>query len=102
MNINKEAVAGTVESSDIMITIAPNNDETIAIDLQSSVEDQFGKQIRQVITETLEKLDIQQCKVTAVDQGALDCTIQARTLAAAYRASDAESVNWKELATWNA
>lgn len=101
MEILKEAVAGTVESSDITITVSPNDKAIIEIDLQSSVEKQFGQQIKQVITDTLEKLNITQCKVTAIDQGALDCTIQARTIAAVYRANENAAIDWKELATWS-
>lgn len=99
MEIKSTGVAGTVESSDIRVTITPAAQE-IEIDLDSSVEKQFGDQIRQVIRETLEKLKIKEAKVVAVDQGALDCTVQARTIAAAHRAAEA-TYNWKEIASWN-
>ena len=39
----KIASAGTVESSDILITIAPNEQEQIELSLESSVEKQFGE-----------------------------------------------------------
>lgn len=42
MEIKKIASAGTVESSDILITIAPNEQEQIELSLESSVEKQFG------------------------------------------------------------
>lgn len=101
MEIKQTAVAGTVESSDIMITLVPNEVKTIEIDLDSSVEKQFGKQIRKVIQETLALLKVEAVKVVAVDKGALDCTIQARTIAAAYRAAGIEKYDWKEISTWN-
>lgn len=100
MEIKKNGTAGTVESSDIMVTVMPA-ENGIEIDLESSVEKQFGDQIRQVIRETLRKLDIQDAKITAVDQGALDCTVQARTIAAVHRALGQKSYNWKEIASWN-
>ncbi|MDN6640339.1 MAG: citrate lyase acyl carrier protein [Tetragenococcus sp.] len=101
MEILQNAVSGTMESSDIQITIQPVDKDEIQIDLDSSVEKQFGRKIRQVITDTLEHLDIQGVKVTAVDKGALDCTIQARTITAAHRAAKKEQYDWKEIDSWN-
>ena len=88
----KEAVAGTLESGDIMIKIGPG--EGLDVELQSSVAAQFGRQIKAVITETLEGLGVKDAHVEAVDKGALDCTIRARVTAAAVRASG-EDV-WKD------
>jgi len=98
----KHAVAGTVESSDIMVTVEPTNQQAITIDLDSSVEKQFGKQIRAVIQETLTKLGVQAAKITAIDKGALDCTIQARVITAVYRSAGKENYDWKEISSWNA
>ncbi len=47
----KNATAGTLESGDIVIQIAPG--DGLTIDLNSTVSAQFGRQIKQVITETL-------------------------------------------------
>ena len=69
--------------------------------MDSSVEKQFGKQIRRVIKETLALLKVDSVKVVAVDKGALDCTIQVRTIAAAYRAAGMEEYDWKETSTRN-
>ena len=46
MEIKKSAVVGTLESSDIMITLNPSTAGRIDIQLESSVEKQFGNQIR--------------------------------------------------------
>ena len=88
----KTSTAGTLESGDIMITIGPG--KGLEVNLQSSVEAQFGAQIRAVITETLEGLDIHDASVDAVDKGALDCTIRARVTAAAVRATGKDV--WKD------
>ena len=48
----RNAVAGTLESGDIMVQIVPAETEGLHIDLDSSVAAQFGKQIRRVIEET--------------------------------------------------
>ena len=86
MKIKQSAVAGTMESSDIMVTIAPNDGSGIQIELNSTVEKQFGLEIRRVIRDTLTKLGIDSACVTAVDKGALDCVIHARVETAACRA----------------
>jgi citrate lyase acyl carrier protein len=100
--IKKQAIAGTLESSDLQITIDKNDDKGIVIDLQSSVEYQYGKQIKAVIMETLNSLGIDNVNVAVVDKGALDCTIKARTIAVVHRASEiTENIDWEELESWN-
>jgi len=94
MKIQKTAVAGTMESSDIMVTIAPNEGNGMEIDLDSTVEKQYGKIIRRTIEETLKELKVHDARVHAVDKGALDCAIQARVKTAAYRASGEQSYQW--------
>lgn len=97
MKIVKNAAAGTMESSDILITVEPS-DEGISIDLTSSIEKQFGRQIRSVIRQVLEQLDVENAAVTAVDKGALDCTIRARMETAIYRAAGKDGqVDWEAL-----
>lgn len=100
--IKKQAVAGTLESSDLQILITANAGNGIEIDLQSSVEKQYGKRIRSVIHNTLENMGIKDAKLVVVDKGALDCTIIARTVAAVHRASEITSnYDWEEMDTWN-
>ena len=90
----KTSTAGTMESGDIMIQIVPTDRPGLNVELQSSVEYQFGDQIRQVITETLTSLGVTQADVHATDKGALDCTIRARVTAAAVRATGKDV--WKD------
>ena len=90
----KQATAGTLESGDIMIQIAPSDHEGLDIQLQSSVACQFGDQIRAVIRDTLTGLGVTRAEVRATDKGALDCTIRARTTAAAVRATGKDV--WKD------
>ena len=59
----KTAMAGTLESGDIFIQIAPNDNAGLHIDLESTVAYQFGDQIKKVITETLQGLGIDQAEV---------------------------------------
>ena len=87
MEIKKPAVAGTLESSDCMVTVEPGQGG-VELDLDSAVIRQNGKQIRKVIHETLDRLDVKNAKITVVDKGALDCTIKARVECAVYRSND--------------
>ena len=86
MQIQKPAVAGTLESSDCMVTIEPGEGQ-ITLELESSVIRQYGRAIKRVTMETLERLGVTDAKVKMVDKGALDCTIRARVTAAAVRAT---------------
>ncbi len=96
MRIVKTGIAGTLESSDVMITISENKSKGIDIDLQSIVEKQFGKQICKVIQEKMSNLGIEDASISVNDKGALDCTIEARLEAAAYRAAGIQHVRWEE------
>ena len=87
MTIEKSAVAGTLESSDALVTVEPG-EGGIALDITSSVMNQYGRQIRETVLETLERLEVTDAKVTVVDKGALDCTIKARVECAVYRSNE--------------
>ena len=88
----KNAMAGTLESGDILIQVEPG--EGLQVDLQSSVSAQFGRQIKAVITETLQGLGVENASIKATDKGALDCTIRARVTAAIVRATGKDV--WKD------
>ena len=77
MQIEKNAMAGTLESSDALVTVEPGEDG-VELELTSSVMNQYGRQIRATVLETLDRLGVTQGRVTVVDKGALDCTIKAR------------------------
>lgn len=91
MEILKSAAAGTLESSDCMVTVEPG--EGISLDLSSSVMNQYGRQIKAAVLETLDRLDVKNANVTVVDKGALECTLKARVECAVLRSCDASSAN---------
>ena len=91
MEILKSAVAGTLESSDCMVTVEPG--DGISLDLSSSVMNQYGRQIKAAVLETLERLEVQNANVTVVDKGALECTLKARVECAVFRSCGASSAN---------
>ena len=45
MQLINTAVAGTMESGDIMVTIEPRDSGGVTLELSSSVMQQFGRQI---------------------------------------------------------
>ena len=83
----KPSQAGTLESGDIFIQVFPADTEGIEIELDSTVAYQFGEQIKRVIAETAHSLGLNDARIEAIDKGALDCTIRARTTAAIERAT---------------
>ena len=98
MKIVKTGMAGSLESSDVLVTVDSNAGKGRRIDLDSIVKRQYGKQILKVIDETLDLLSVDDVKVRLEDKGALDCTIRARLEAAVYRAAGSETYPWEKLA----
>lgn len=78
MNIRFTSQAGSYESNDIHITLSPNPNGGIVINLTSVVMKQFGEHIESLIYEHLRQHHITSCIVDCSDQGALDFTIKAR------------------------
>lgn len=86
MKALRTAQAGTLESNDIMITVAPRPEGSGPdIEISSIVMAQYGEAIRNVILATLDENGVVDVHIKAVDRGALDCTIQARVLTALAR-----------------
>ena len=92
MKIQKPAVAGTLESSDAQVTVEPG-EGGLELDLSSSVMNQYGRQIKATVLETLQRLGVENAAVTVVDKGALDCTLKARVECAVFRSCDASAEN---------
>ena len=92
MEILKPAMAGTLESSDAQVTVEPG-EGGIELNLQSSVMNQYGRQIKATVLETLERLEVSSARVTVVDKGALDCTLKARVECAVFRSCDQSAAN---------
>ena len=95
MEILKAAMAGTLESSDAQVMVEPA-DDGIELTLESSVMNQYGRQIKATVLETLERLGVANARVSVVDKGALDCTIKARVECAVFRScgQSAENIPW--------
>ena len=81
MSAHVSAVAGTLESNDILVTISTTSSSggsANSVSLSSIVINQFGPAIRAVIDQCLEVSGLSGVEVTVQDKGALECTIKAR------------------------
>lgn len=94
MEVIQTAVVGTLESSDIQISIFPNPGQGLEIELQSAVKAQFGESILATMKQVLSEFGITDAFVSAVDKGAFDWVIRARMQAACCRATGT-TFNWK-------
>ena len=90
MELKQPAAAGTLESGDILIELEPNEGKGLTIRLDSTVANQFGKRIKEVISETFAEMGVKDGFVDA-----LDCTIRARVKAALIRALGKDRNKWE-------
>ncbi|MDQ1211201.1 citrate lyase acyl carrier protein [Pantoea anthophila] len=96
MKIVKAAIAGTLESSDLVVKVSPG-EEGLDITISSEVFKQFGEQIAAVVKETLAALNVTQGEIIIEDKGALDCVIRARLQAAILRGAERTDIVWEKL-----
>lgn len=86
MNPSKMAVAGSLESSDVMVRVRPA--EVLTLEIKSPVLEQYGEAIRQTVAEVLADRGVTAAEIELIDRGALDCTIRARLQTALERSID--------------
>ncbi len=82
------AVAGTLESSDVHVSIAPNPGGGVEIQLESDVKAQFGEAIEATVRDVLSDMEVADASVRLLDKGALDCVIRARLRCAVCRSAE--------------
>ena len=87
ITVVKTAQAGTLESGDVVVTLAPATEGSgIVLDIESLVLLQYGEAIRQTAMEVLQQHGVTEVLMKVVDRGALDYTLTARIQAALARA----------------
>lgn len=96
MKIIQAALAGTLESSDLMVKVSPS-DAGLDIVINSEVMKQFGEQITQVVKETLTAFNVTHGQIIVDDKGALDCVIRSRMQVAIMRGTGSDEINWEKL-----
>jgi len=100
MEIKRPAMAGTMESSDVQISVRPISGSENQIIINSPVKIQFGHIIEAVVLKVLEKLSVQGVEVNVNDRGALDATITARLQTALMRGAEEDTLNWEVAQSW--
>ena len=92
MELKIRAVAGTLESSDVLIIVEPSLSE-IKIELESEVMAQFGNSIRKVILDTCMELGVTKGVIKVTDKGAIDPVIKSRVQTALLRSAEVKTFN---------
>ena len=87
MQIRRKASAGTMQSSDLVVTVEPA--ESLEIRIESTVKKQFEHLIRARVEATLARHEVVGGRITISDRGALDYAIEARVETALRRAQEA-------------
>ena len=85
MQITKQASAGTLESSDVRVTVKPALKPGITVSIFSKLAYQYGESMEKVVREVLDEFGIADAVVELDDKGSLDCVVRARTQAAVCR-----------------
>ena len=88
MQLKKTAIVGTLESSDVQITLTPNFDKGIQVEIQSIVKATFGEAILHTVTSVLNEFGIEDALVQVNDKGALDHVIRSRMQAVICRSAE--------------
>lgn len=88
--LKKAAQAGTLESSDMLVAIAPAPQGAgVTVKLVSPTLQQYGEHIKNVILKVLKDCGVTDAEVDANDKGAVDFVIEARVKTAILRATEA-------------
>ena len=95
MKIIGHAVVGTLESSDVMLRIAPLDDDRVELQINSTVFPQFGESIRQTVLAVLTDYQVTGVQLIVEDKGALECVLRARLEVLLARASQT-SLPWRK------
>ena len=85
MEIVKKGVAGTMQSSDLMVFVEPA--DSLKVEIESTVIKQFGHLISAKVDEVRAKNKVTAGYIRLSDRGALDYAIEARIETALQRGS---------------
>jgi len=89
MKLIKPAQAGTLESSDMLVSVAPAPEGTgIAITLASPTIQQYGEHMKNLILGVVGNFGVTDATLDVNDKGAVDFVIEARVKTAVLRALD--------------
>ena len=90
MKIGVKAMAGTLESNDVLVRVSPQSGG-IEVKVESIVLRQFGEALKQAARQTAEALGASGVLIELDDKGAVDWTVRARVETALIRAQGVEA-----------
>lgn len=90
MKIQGQAIAGTLESNDVLVTVSPGGDR-LEVEVESIVLNQFGEQIERAARAAAQELGVDTALIHLNDRGAVECTIKARVETALRRAEGGQA-----------
>ena len=89
MKIVRSAVAGTLESSDCIVTVFPACEGT-ELEYSGANSVIFGKRTAALVDDILKEYKVTCARISICDQGAIEITLRARLKAALERAAGEE------------
>ena len=93
----KEAIAGTLEFSDLLVKVAPSDNGAREVVINSEIIKRVTKQITRVVTRRSTKLDVGEGSIVIENKGAFDCMIRAWVQTAVLRGCGTEELEWEKL-----
>lgn len=90
MRILGQAMAGTLESNDVLVKVEPGGGG-IHIRVESIVLNQFGADIERAARECAQELGVRDAAIHLNDKGAIECVVKARVETALRRAQGVEA-----------
>lgn len=82
------AQAGSLESGDAMVRVAPTDEEVLTVRVESKVSPRFSKAIQQTVRELAAEMGVSAARFEVIDRGALDFVLRARVATALKRAME--------------
>lgn len=87
--IKRKCAVGFEEKNDALVMLIPlTSGQGIEIELSSPVEKQYGEHLESLILNTITEAGYSDLKVTVLDKGAWDYTLQARIVTALNRGNE--------------
>ena len=93
----KEAIAGNLEFSDLLVKVAPSDNGAREVVINSEIIKRVTKQITRVVTRRSTKLDVGEGSIGIENKGAFDCMIRAWVPTAVLRGCGTEELEWEKL-----
>ena len=87
MKAIKDSVAGSLESSDVLVTLRPSSEAAVSLQVESIVMKQYGRRITAVAEDLVAATGLSGATLRIQDRGALECTLRARLETAIARAT---------------